>query len=169
MVYLVAVLTVVCLVNLLLTVGVVRRLREHADLIARSSSAPPPPLRPGSPVPGFAELAGVEAGSEETVIGFLSPGCEPCRTLLPGFLERAGAVGSSLAVVVGGAELAREYTDRLTPHVKVAVEEMGGPLTSAFQVTVFPTFFVVASDGTVLGSGNGLAALERPAGAGSRP
>ncbi|MFI6485653.1 TlpA family protein disulfide reductase [Nonomuraea sp. NPDC050663] len=166
MVYLVVVLTVLCLVNLLLTVGVVRRLREHTELLAEQAAAPPPPLRPGTRVPGYAELTGA---TEESVIGFLSPGCEPCRTLLPGFLERAGAAGSSLAVVVGGAERAKEYTDRITGHVEVAVEEMGGPLTSAFQVTVFPTFFVVAPDGTVLGSGNGLTALERPAGAGARP
>ncbi|MCX4680166.1 peroxiredoxin family protein [Streptomyces sp. NBC_01433] len=105
------------LVNLVLTVGVVRRLREHSDLLER---APVPAVgmpegmsgiaAVGTPIPSF--TAGPPDSpvtdrdlADGTLVAFFSPTCAPCRDKLPGFAaryaDRPEEARRVLAVVVG--------------------------------------------------------------------
>ncbi|MER6914774.1 hypothetical protein ABT354_24130 [Streptomyces sp. NPDC000594] len=115
----VAVLAVgaLAMVNLVLTVGVVRRLREHTELLERT-----PAQAAGAPG-GMAGIASVgtaipafTAGPPDspitdrdlldgTLVAFFSPTCAPCRDKLPGFVARYEGQPEEarkvLAVVVG--------------------------------------------------------------------
>lgn len=89
---------VLCLVGLLLTLGVIRRLREHTATIARI-----PQLQAGLAVSGVSTLADGEApqgfrvttsdGGEVTgpaglrVVAFFSTTCPMCRERVPAFVD----------------------------------------------------------------------------------
>jgi hypothetical protein len=161
--YLAAAVTVVgllCLVDLLLTFGVIRRLREHSAALAGQSggSALEPMLEVGETVGDFVTTtvdgepilrAFVE---QETIVGFLSPGCPPCRRRLPQFVEAVRTAGRDrvLAVLTDTTEEeAAEMTAALSPVARVVVEADDGALTKAFGVTAFPAFCRIDAEHTV--------------------
>ncbi|GAA4956876.1 thiol-disulfide isomerase/thioredoxin [Nonomuraea thailandensis] len=159
MAYLVAAVVLVgllCMVNLLLTVGLIRRLRRQ--------SPPQPPmaagLAPGGSVPRFAatttsgEPVSDELLGAPALVGFFSPGCRPCVDLLPLFAERArGTSDGVLAVIADGpGGDATVYLEQLEQVARVVVEAPQGPLQTAFQVSAFPTIITIDAGGTVGGS-----------------
>ncbi|MEV5889568.1 hypothetical protein [Nonomuraea fuscirosea] len=167
--YLVAAVVLVallCGLNLLLTVGVIRRLRRQGAAPAMTTES----LPPGTRIPEFAatttsgepisdELLGAPA-----LIGFFSHGCRPCEDLLPLFAERArGTSDAVLAVVVAapGEDNAAEI-GLLAEVARVVTELPQGPLQTAFKVDAFPTVLTIGAGDTVVTSGHTL-----PAGAGA--
>lgn len=155
---LVAVLSAVSILNLLLTLGIIRRLRS------RPMSRPvnhPGVLPVGAVAGNFAawDLRDRPVSRDElsghTVVGFFSPGCPSCLERLPDFVAVSAAFGPerSWAVVVGDAESAGEYLPSLEPVARVVLQNPDGPLISAFSVSAFPTFFVVDATGRVLAGG----------------
>jgi thiol-disulfide isomerase/thioredoxin len=161
--YLVAAVVLVgllCMVNLLLTVGVIRRLRQQA---ARQGSPEPMAgggLAPGDRIPEFAatttngEPISGELLGGPAMVGFFSAGCKPCKDLLPRFVERARQTPEAvLAVVTGGSdEDPGPYVERLAQVASVVSEEPQGPVQSAFKVAGYPTVFLIDADGTVANS-----------------
>jgi hypothetical protein len=159
-------LSLLCLGNLILTVGVVRRLREHTAILDTLAGEPPEVMRPaGAVVDDFAATAGDgtpvarDLLTGQTLVGFFTPGCGPCQEKLPEFLARAGKApgGRSLAVVVdanGGGAMA----ERLADVALVVVERSGGPVATAFGVRAFPAFALVGPEGRIEASGD-LAAI----------
>lgn len=182
MAYLTAAVVLVGLVgalNLVLAVGLVRRLRQHTAHLNRllAGGELSEPLPAGTVVAEFtatttdgepvsrALLAG------RTLVGFLSPTCQACAPLVPGFLELAGRLGGRERVVAvvdtaGGADRTDEYVARLAGAVRVVVEADRGPLQEAFQVSGFPMFYLVDADGTVVAAGFDLPEVTVAAGAG---
>jgi thiol-disulfide isomerase/thioredoxin len=170
---------VLALLNLLLTFGVIRRLREHEDLLARGAgpggAAPSLPVNQriadfdGSTTDGEAVARELLAG--DTLVGFLTPGCGPCQKRLPELVETArvwpGGRRDTFMVVVGERADAVEYIQALASVAKVVVEAPNGPIAAAFGVAAFPIFGVVDSSGRVLRSEMDPAAL-RLQGAASR-
>jgi thiol-disulfide isomerase/thioredoxin len=183
MAYLTAAVVVVgllCLLDLLLTLGVIRRLREHTSKLAQLASG----LSAGFPeelgvpvgeaVAGFAAtatgggLVSRELLAGRTLVGFFAPGCGPCEEQLPGFVEYAqslpGGPGQAVAVVVGGDGAqdtkGSEYVERLDPVAQVVVEAPGGPVQSAFRVNGYPTLYLVDIGGVVVAGGMSMRALE---------
>lgn len=161
-------LALLSLVHLLVTLAVVRRLRDHAILLAkRPGVAAGGPIAPAGTVVGaFAatstagEPIDLDDRAGPTLVGFFSPGCTPCREAMPGFLDSARGNGggreSVLAVVVGDVAEAAEaavYVDALTPVARVVIEPPEGPVAAAFGVTGYPALAVVAADRTILASG----------------
>lgn len=155
---LVAVLSAISILNLLLTLGIIRRLRS------RSMSRPvnyPGVLPVGAVVGDFVagDLRGRPVSRDElsghTVVGFFSPGCSSCVERLPDFVAASAAFGPerSLAVVVGDDESAGEYLPSLAAVARVVLQDPDGPLISAFSVSAFPTFFVVDATGRVVAAG----------------
>jgi hypothetical protein len=151
----------VALVNLLFTVGVTRRLREHARLLADPDGELVAPV--GSAVGRFT-AASVDgdpvrgpASTDATLVGFFTPGCTPCSERLPEFVRSAtgwpAGRGSVLAVVVGDPDGAAGYVASLTPVARVVVEPADGPVARAFQVQGFPAFVTVDRTGTVVSHG----------------
>ncbi|NUW32372.1 TlpA family protein disulfide reductase [Nonomuraea sp. SMC257] len=168
--YLVAIMVLLgllCLVNLLLTLGLVRRIKEHTKLIDALYE-----------VVGSGGLSGVRAGAaigeavgdfdattvdgdrvtrdglaEGTVVAFLSPDCAGCREQLPELASwAAGQDRSRVVAVVDGREgdVAHLVTT-LSPVARVIVEEATPPqVAEAFKLQAFPTFYQVAEGGKLL-------------------
>ncbi|WP_167530745.1 TlpA family protein disulfide reductase [Microbispora hainanensis] len=152
--------------NLLLSVGVIRRLREHSAELATLRSGGTAPnggpfplgevaLPDGSPIGEFTAVTvdgePVTLGTfgVRPLVGFFSPGCTPCEEQLPAFVEfatgRPGGRDTRLAVVVGTGEEAAKTVERLNPVATVVVESDDGPVQKAFGVTGFPAFILVAN------------------------
>jgi thiol-disulfide isomerase/thioredoxin len=145
-------------VNLLFCLGVVRRLREHTEILNEMSAAPALILPAGKTVADFAAVtvAGtpVSRGSlaGPTLVAFFSPGCGPCAEQLPRFadLVRGRPPGRVLAVVCGGDEVAAApMVEPLREVAEVVREDGTGPMQEAFAVRGFPTFAVVEPGGLV--------------------
>lgn len=145
-------------VNLLLTIGVVRRLREHTAELGElrkrgAAGGGEVALKVGAPVGEFAATS-VEGRTvtrdtlgDRPLVGFLSPQCRPCKERLPAFVDfaatRPGGRDRLLAVVVGTGEEAAELVEKVRRVATVVVEPDGGPIQQAFAVTGFPAFVLV--------------------------
>ncbi|MFC4589315.1 thioredoxin domain-containing protein [Sphaerisporangium corydalis] len=149
----VVLLGVLCLLNLLLTIGILRRMRSRND-----HPGPLFTLGPGSPIGSFSvETTAGEPVSDGTltgVVGFFSAGCEACHELLPRFAEHARGLGRDqvLAVVGGGDETAIRA---LSPVARVVAADLGGgPVALAFQNSWTPALYLVGDDHKVVAVGS---------------
>jgi thiol-disulfide isomerase/thioredoxin len=161
----VAVLTVLVVLDLFLTIGVVRRLREHTEQLSRMQADPIGPGivttgdRVGEYVATTADgrtVSRADLAGGPTVVGFFSTSCPACERRIPDFVEYArSGPARVLAVVVGSGDLADDMSDRLSgvPGVVVREADEEGPIVRAFAVTAFPSFAVVDGDGAVLSGG----------------
>jgi hypothetical protein len=154
--------------NLALTAGLVRRLREHATALDALAGTPPAVMAPvGEVVDAFAATAqdGTPIAWEHlrapTLVGFFSPGCGPCHTQLPEFIARARRApgGRTLAVVVDTRGDCQAMAASLAEAALVVVEQPGGALATAFRVTGFPAFGIVAESGRIEACGTDLASI----------
>jgi len=169
MVYLTAavvLLGTVAVLNLVLTVGVVRRLREHAAKLAGSAGGPDLSeimIEVGARVGDFTATTtgGLPVSRDEllghTMVGFFTPHCPPCRTAVPAFVEvAAGLPGrgeQALAVVVGEAGPAQAFAGEFPDWVRVVIEPDSphlGPVAAGFSVVAFPSFGLVDRGGVLL-------------------
>lgn len=168
----------VAVLNLLLTVGVIRRLRQHTEKL---TNLPVPDGTAPSVMPGAGEqvddfTATTDDGqpvsrdllSGQTLIGVLSPSCSACEERLPEFLVRAkefpGGRGQVLAVLAGEREETAEYRERLAPVARLVIEPLlDGPVAAALKVQGYPAFAVLDSTGTVVASGHDPHQLRLPA------
>ncbi|MBD0417977.1 redoxin domain-containing protein [Streptomyces sp. TRM S81-3] len=149
---------ILCVLDLLLTIGVIKKLREYGP--GGPMGAPGKgmtPLRPGEELPAFTAVA--EDGARVSpsslpdgwsLIAFLSPNCAPCRTKLPELVAYAaaepGGRDRTLAVVVGEPGECERFVRELSPVARVVVEPKGGPVCAALRVDAFPTTLRVHSD-----------------------
>lgn len=169
----------VCVLNLVLTLGVIRRLREHTALLDRLQAGPgagmPDQMPAGAEVGEFAatttdgEPLSHELLAGQTLVGFFSPTCQPCKERLPEFLEVApdvpGGRQQVLAVAVGGEQECANLVADLAPVARVVVEPPSaeGPVSQAFKTSSYPTFGVLEGR-RVVASGHELASLPVPTG-----
>ena len=163
MVYLVAAVVLVGalgLTNLVLTLGVIRRLREHTELLSNRIPPGPSIRAAGETVDDFATTT-VDGRSfrrgdlaDGTLVGFFAPGCTACAKQLSQFLELAeawpGGRAGTVAIVVGAAESSRTLCDELGRVAGTVLREGEDPVVSmAFAVTAFPAYAVVDAGGLV--------------------
>lgn len=168
--YVVAALVLVgslALLNLLLTFGLVRRVREQAgllsDLAGGLTAAPDGELaRPvGSPVEPFRTEAvdGTPLDNawfdRPTLVGFFSPGCESCAELIPRFVA-AAATTRALAVVEPAPVDDGDYRAALAGAATVVAGEPARAVVDAFGVLGFPTACLVDATGVVTATGTRL-------------
>jgi Redoxin len=176
MIYLTAAVIVVgtlCLLDLLLTIGVLRRLREHGERLdglpsenATESLMAQAIKAVGDRVDDFTTTTvdGREVSrgrlAGRTLVGFFSTHCEPCRSSVTPFAElvagRPGGWDEALAVVVGEDADAAEFVTGLGQGARVVVEREdpdSGPVVSAFAVMGYPVYCVVDDQGVVLATG----------------
>lgn len=155
----VVLLGVLCLVNLLLMIGILRRMR------ATSAWQPEPlfALGPGSAVGEFSVMTTtgepVSADILTGTVAFFSAGCAACHELLPSFLEHAREVGrDKVLAVVGGSD--EETVRALAPVARVVVADLGGgPVARAFQNSWTPALYLVGDDHRVVAVGTRVAEL----------
>ncbi|MEH0930356.1 TlpA family protein disulfide reductase [Micromonospora sp. CPCC 205558] len=156
--FLITALTLVgllCALDLILTLGVVKRLREHTALLAKVAP-PPPAIEVGQKIDEFSAttVAGEAVTADRldsgTLVAFFSPTCAPCKEKLPKFVSHARALPAGqrtpLAVVIGQAEQADDFLAELTPVARVVVEPDNGPVSRAFGVQAYPTLLRVDRD-----------------------
>ncbi|MYS85577.1 TlpA family protein disulfide reductase [Embleya scabrispora] len=169
----VVLVTVLCLLNLVLTFGVIRKLRaqgEHGHGAQNDVDISDLVLPVGSTAPAFTAVttAGETVsrdGLGAALFGFFSPNCRACRERLPQFVEAARKAGGSrrvLAVVHGDEAETREQVAALAAVAQVVVEPTDGPLGRGFAVTGYPVFGLLAADGTITASGFDPKALSAP-------
>jgi hypothetical protein len=167
---LVALVGVLGALNLLLTVGVIRRLREHTALLSNrprgaAADGPKVMLAAGEHAAPFhaVTLDGepVDENSltgSPTLLGAFAHGCTSCEERRPDFVAYArsfpGGRDRVLAVLVGPPDELTEMRALLEPVARLVVEERpGDPVTSALAVTGYPAFAVFEPDGAVRTSG----------------
>ncbi|BDM74623.1 hypothetical protein HEK616_81100 (plasmid) [Streptomyces nigrescens] len=167
-----------CTLDLVLTLGVIKRLREHSERLSGTSG-------PGGRFDTLDMAVGEEVGefttstvdgerlsrgmlAADTLVAFFAPGCQPCREKMPAFVDHARALPGGraqvVAVVVGDPAEAAAFVAELSPVARVVVEEgPEDPLSAAFRARSFPTVLRVSpyGDGRVLVTANRIA-LDRP-------
>ncbi|KOT41659.1 hypothetical protein ADK41_09965 [Streptomyces caelestis] len=165
LVALICFLVLLSLLNLVITFGVVLRMREHAGLLAEGGGEQRQNRMAGRPRPMGSEAGPFTAGTIEgetvsrdtllvpTVLGFLSPGCAPCEKAVPPMLRYAAAVPGGrdhvLVVISGPPGEAADYAREFADVARVVVEEPDGPVQSAFAVDGFPAFGILGAGGAV--------------------
>ncbi|MCP2337828.1 peroxiredoxin family protein [Actinomadura rupiterrae] len=163
MAFLVAAVTLfgaLSLLNLLLTVGILRRMRADAAAGVRTSAAPDDlfALSPGSPVGEFSAVTTdgdpVTRETAAGVVAFFSANCDGCHVLLPSFIERARTLGrGNVLAVMGGDE--PETVAALEPVARVVhADRDGGPIAHAFQNKWTPALYLLGEDGRLVGTGS---------------
>jgi thiol-disulfide isomerase/thioredoxin len=160
--------------HMLVTLGLVRRIRTMAT---RTTAAPatPPTLPMGTAPTEFAATS--EDGrlfdrdglaGDRTLVGFFSTTCEPCKDNAPRFVEYAKDFDHDRVLVViqeSEAGQAREFRERYLAGADAVVEQANGPLAHAFTVEAFPTMYILDAEGRVEHSAFNTTRLPQPAGA----
>ncbi|MFJ6195513.1 TlpA family protein disulfide reductase [Micromonospora sp. NPDC092111] len=151
----VALVGLLCLLDLVLTFGVVKRLREHTALLAEVVP-PSPAVKVGQEVGTFeavtvtGEPVTTDRLGSGTLVAFFSPTCGPCKDKLPKFVAHTRGLPAGqeapLAVVIGDAEQAGDFLAELSPVARVVVERGDGAVSSAFGVRAYPTLLRVDRD-----------------------
>lgn len=165
-----------CLTDLLLTLGVIRRLRDHTSMIASMTTSEHravgvTALANGTlPAPFQVDLAddtAIAGPAGVSVVAFFSTTCPICPERVPTFADYLRAhlvrLDEVLAVVTGENPDHAPYLADLSQVAQIHKEEHGGPIGRAFGVRGFPAFFLLNADGTVLASGYDPAMLPAPA------
>jgi thiol-disulfide isomerase/thioredoxin len=165
------------LVNLGLTVGVIRRLREHTELLSKRVKAAGAKVMvsAGERTEPFAAITvDRESVSEAdlvgapTLVGAFAYGCASCEERRPAFVEYAktfpGGRDRVLAVLVGGEDDLTAERAMLEPVARLILQdEPSGEVTAALGVKGYPAFAVFDSAGVVLASGTEVSDLDRVA------
>ncbi len=160
---------VLCLVDLLMTFGVVRRLREHTELLNKSHGADMPVMDlSAGDIPG--SFAAVTVDGEALagpagirVAAFFSSTCSICPERVPAFVDYVRANGirrdDTIAVILAMTGESVPYADRLAEVARVCVQPPDAELATAFKVTGYPAFCVLDASGAVQASGYDPASL----------
>ena len=161
-----------CLTNLLMTFGVIRRLREHTELLGgfRSGDRPVLGISVGEAPAPFASVTTdgqpLTGPAGFRLVAFFSSSCSACPERVAPFadyvrvnrVEREGV----LAVVLGPDEATVPYLDDLAAVAQVCREPADGELTKAFAVSGYPAFCLLDADGVVAAAGFDPGALPAP-------
>lgn len=151
------------LLTLLITLGLVKRLRVHADHLTKLLANQSPGrdvigVSVGTPIASF--TATTIDGLEVTpaggmLLGFFSTTCSTCAESLPGFLTYAEPLGRErvVAIVQGFEPALTELAEQLSKVAQVVIEPVDGPVARAVGVSAMPTFVVLDDNLRVASSG----------------
>jgi peroxiredoxin len=162
--------------DLLLTAGIIRRLRELHQAMAEwtdrvNANSLMSGLREGEPVPDFTALTvnGATLTHKDLlggpwVMGFFAGGCGSCRTELPKLGEMVGQMAERrrvLIVIDGSRPQSSDLMAMGTGIGDVVLENDGGVLSELFKVRFFPTYFAMSQDGHISFGSNSLQDFQR--------
>lgn len=167
----VIVLTVLVLVNLLVSAAIIRRLRETEAALAEALPSTQPGLRTGTPMPEFASMDGTfskaDVAGTPALFGFFSTGCRYCPAQAEQLAHRAAEIAELGIRVVNivsviNDDVPDDITTLLEKSGPVVTEHGPGGLMATFSVSGTPTFLLFDRVGTLLGKGHSVEeALER--------
>ena len=147
-----------CLLDLLLTFGVIRRLRQHTELLSsHSDDVPVLSLRAGDRPVEFAATAAdgaqVSGPAGLRVVAFFSSSCSVCPLKAPEFVayvrDNQLPRDAVLAVLLADESASVPYADQVAEVATLTRQAAGGELATAFGVQGYPAFCVLDADGTV--------------------
>jgi hypothetical protein len=159
----VLVLAVLVLLDLLLSVAIVRRLRDHEAQLAEALPATAPGLRTGTPMPEFTSADGsltrTDLLGSPVLLGFFSTGCRYCPAQAEQLAHRATEIAARDLRVVNVLTVTDETAaDDLSPVLEksgtVVTEHGPGGLMATFSVSGTPSFLLFDGRGTLLGTGH---------------
>jgi hypothetical protein len=174
-----AVVGLLSLFNLVLMIGVIRRIREHdaqlATIAGQGLYGTPSisDMVPGQSPAVFSvridegrELSG-PAGLR--VVAFFSPSCSICPERVPPFIDYVSnhsiARDGVLAVIEHNDQTAAPpYIDKLAAVAQVCSGLDGGIVTQAFKVHGYPAFALLDADGVLVATDYDPVKLPEPAG-----
>jgi hypothetical protein len=159
-----------CVLDLVLTFGIVRRLREHTELLAGHRRPAEPPvitLASGQVPTPFAALT--TEGREMTgpdglrLAGFFASWCPTCPGRVAPFIEyvRAHQIRRDqvLAVLLPGDDGPPAYLGQLAEIAQLSMQDSDSTIIKAFGVSGYPAFCLLGEDGAVVASAFDPAAL----------
>ncbi|HEV2373824.1 MAG TPA: hypothetical protein VGS19_16835 [Streptosporangiaceae bacterium] len=165
---------ILCCVDLLLTFGVVRRLREHTELLAARGGANDivVGLVAGQAPAGFSARTAngeyVSGPAGLRLVAFFSPTCPACPERVPAFTEYLASHHISprdvLAVIEDGASEPPPYLGQLMAVAQVCAGQDSQAVTDAFEVSGYPAFCLLDAEGALMASSFDPAVLPVPAG-----
>jgi thiol-disulfide isomerase/thioredoxin len=173
----VALVGALCLLNSVLLVAMLRRLKEHEDrlLVGFGGRAPfdyDPSVLAGKPVPEVTAATADQQtlSSAATLVGFFSVGCRPCHQQAPSFAELAGSdpATGAVAVVAGGDGPDRDELIGLLGDAILVVGTSADDMAAAFGVVAFPTFVRTDGAGRIAAATLTVAGLGEPSRPGPR-
>jgi peroxiredoxin len=162
----ITIIGILTLFNLALSLGLTRQTKRYGEALKAARPQGPQPwhLKIGTKAPSFTatttagdtwsldDLAGSRA-----LIAFFTVVCPACRTQAVQLREYAKSVPGNtrqiLAVIVGRGEMANEFGRELEGLMSVSLEQMRGPVTTAFSLSSYPTFYLIGKDGRIETSG----------------
>ena len=159
----VCILALAVVFNLLLTLGLARRLR----VALRALESDRPPAEEAFPSAGtkvgsfsVALLSGAEVNSDDLSSGeveaaFLSVGCKPCALVKQQLVDRGPVKRSLMTFVVGAPDdpAAQRIADDLSSVASdVAIVGVDSPVVKAFGVHAYPTL-ILLEDGVIRRAG----------------
>ncbi|GIE99577.1 peroxiredoxin family protein [Paractinoplanes rishiriensis] len=158
----VAILTVLVLIDLVLSAAVIRRLRDTERQLVEITTPPQTGMAPGEAMPDFTAEGGdfsrADLAGRAALVAFFSSGCRHCPAQAERLAERAddlAARGVTVVSVLGVGD-----DDELSPLLRKAgrlVTEPGfGPLAGAFQVDSTPTLLMFDEAGVLVANGHGV-------------
>jgi hypothetical protein len=126
----------------------------------------------GSPAPAFtartstgAMLDTAELAGRSYLLAFVSSTCMGCRDALPGMVGYAGQLPEEfrlITVIVGDLRRGRDIEQALAPVATIVSEPDGGPIGTAYQIRLFPSYVLISDAGTVLATGQSVRDLPQP-------
>jgi peroxiredoxin len=157
------VLYVMLIVVLVFLWGVVRRLRQFDERLSRVDAPFAPTLAPGTPAPEFeletvngARLRSAELFSGTTILAFFSSTCAACVTHIPAIRDYvATRQPPDLTLVAAvAADSADDHDQSLIDELAdvvhvVRVEPSAASLLQRYEVSTFPSYYVIADRGIV--------------------
>jgi hypothetical protein len=159
-----------CALNIALTAGVLRRLREIEERTRYSGldltpGTPDVMLAVGEQVGTFTTVTtkGEHLSDDfltdgHTVVGVFAHGCGKCDERLPEFVsfvrDRGIPRERALALMVGTPEQVESKRALAEPVATVVIEELDGPVSLALAARVYPALAVIGPDKTVRAAGS---------------
>ncbi|TDB95827.1 hypothetical protein [Actinomadura sp. 7K534] len=148
---------ILCLLNLLLTYGLIRKVRAMQS--RHSAERPEVSFPVGAEVQEFSAVTTANdvldraSFTSPTLIAFLSPDCEPCQAILPEFVAQASTrERPAVAVVLGSPDRAGQWAESLEEVCPVVIETPGAAMSAAFGIKGTPAVLTV-ENGRIVGTG----------------
>jgi hypothetical protein len=165
-------LALLCLVNMMITFAVLRRLQSHEERLAAqpSSQLPGADALIGRQLPEFTatSVAGVTVSRSDLIgrtrlLGIFSATCKPCHEQALAFAEFADPDRVALVTDARGRDDAQQrMLTELGPSPTVILEPDSGTLAGELGVTAFPTLLRLDDDGRIVQVESALSLLIPP-------
>jgi AhpC/TSA family len=107
-----------------------------------------------------------EFAGQRYLLAFFSSSCQGCRMALPAMMDYAGQLfgspGQLIAVIVGDRRRGADIASKLQGSATLVYEAEGGPISTAFEINLFPSYILVSEEGKVLATGQSVRDLPQP-------